>query len=705
MFFKIEEVVSLDGLPCYGRSYLMATMTHRNSFALDILHHPCPSFAETDWHKALDRADDESAWKAFVRSVRQGPPRTRSEYDLPEFFRAFHGTNIGFQGGHQLDPDQVVDQHYVGVYGIEHRFEGEIDWRHDPTRDWGERQTREWQVQFNRLYQWVPLADRYRETGDPRYARAFENELRSWVRQCPRPKDNGMGLPGCWRLIEVGIRAGWTWPYALETFRKSEVVSDEAIWLMITALHEHGMHLLLWPTKRNFKAMESNGLTHVGAMFPEFRLAHTFLTTGLDRATAELERQVYPDGLQDELAPSYGIVTLTNLYSAVRAAEPHETFGTEVPRRTWERLANMARALGHIADPDGRLPAIHDSGPQDVTALYAHFFPSPDSDDAAAPWQRTGVDLLPWAGWAILRRPDRYALLDAGPWGTGHQHADALQLLTHAHGRWFCIDPGKPIYNRSALTQYMRSSEGHNVVLVDGRRHRPDPLVRMATEPWPMAAQEVTPALFLTAAQRRATTLEEEGLPVSFQHERVVLDVAELGWVVYDRLHSEDEEPHRWEWLWHLGVERVDLRKEDGGRTWAHALYKGGPGLEIHPIGHGVSLNVAQGQTEPKPRGWQAKGKGDSPTPTPTLSVETGPLPGAVAMLTLLLPHQGEDAPGLDINEALVSPNDTRITIERAGCRFALHLTGDECVETMAFSLPNGEDVSLELESHRFSVG
>src|SRR5690606_26980068 len=109
------------------------------------------------------------------------------------------------------------------------------------------------QVQLNRHYQWVPLADRYRETKDPKYARAFERELRSWVRQCPRPDGNGMGLPGCWRLIEVGIRAGWTWPYAFETFRHCPEVTDEAIWLMACALHEHGMHLLLWPTGRNFK--------------------------------------------------------------------------------------------------------------------------------------------------------------------------------------------------------------------------------------------------------------------------------------------------------------------------------------------------------------------------------------------------------------------------------------------------------------------
>ncbi|MFW6039207.1 MAG: heparinase II/III family protein [bacterium] len=677
-----------------------------------ILQHPARTFVDTDWHRALDRDDSDGACDAFIRAVRTGPPRTRSEHDIPALYREWFDTpGIGFQGGHHLDPDMVVEQRYIGVYGIEHQFLGEIDWLYDPTRDWGDDQTAEWQVQLNRHYQWIPLADKYRETGDAKYAHAFERELRSWVRQCPRPDDNGMGLPGCWRLIEVGIRAGWTWPYAFETFRQSEHVSDEAVWLMVTALHEHGMHLLLWPTGRNFKTMETNGLAHVGAMFPEMRMARSFLTTAIDRAVAELDRQIYPDGLQDELSPSYGNVALSNLYSAIRVAEQHESFGTEIPRRAFGRFSDCAYALGRIADPDAKLPPIHDSPSSAITDLFAHFRDHLDAERfAREPWCEPGVDHLAWGGWTIMRRnqPQRYSLFDAGPWGTGHQHADALQLLTYAHGRWFCIDPGKPLYNRSTITRYMRSSQGHNVVLIDGRRHGPDPQVRAVREPCPTAVHAsggngTAGAVYAVAAKRGAVTVDD-GPETRFRHERVVLDVAELGWLVYDRVQSDDDGPHTWEWLWHTSVERVAVLESQRG---AHLVYPGGPGLLIQPIAaerdaKAVHVNVTRGQTEPVVRGWHSVGRGDTPTPTPTVSVGRDAAAGPVAMFTLLVPAADESVPSVDVTEVRMSPDEASVALSAADARFRFAFTGGKVVERIDCALPSGDAVRLAIDPHTF---
>lgn len=665
-----------------------------------ILRHPHKAFEHTDWHQALDRDDSDAARDAFVRAVRTGEPRTCGEHDIPALYRRWlDGHEIGFQGGHWLDPDMVVNKRYIGCYGIEHSFEGEIDWLYDPTANWGENRTREWQVQLNRHYQWVPLADKYHQTGNAKYAQAFEEELRSWVRQCPRPDDNGMGLPGTWRLIEVGIRAGWTWPYAFEMFRRSEHVSDEAIWLMICALHEHGMHLLLWPTGRNFKTMESNGLTHVGAMFPELRMAHTFLTTGIDRVTAELERQVYPDGLQDELAPSYGIVALSNLYSAVQVARQREGFRTEVPRRVFERLADMAEAIGRIADPEAKLPPIHDSPAQNITGLWADFREHVDPKRfARQPWQANGIDHLPWGGWTILRREGRYTLFDAGPWGTGHQHADALQLLTYAYGRWLCIDPGKPLYNQSGTTRHIRSSAGHNVVLIDGRRHRPEPQVHVADAPWPTAVHDEG-TVHVVAAKRRAVTADDEA-ETRFWHERVVLEVAPLGWVIYDRLQAEDQHPHTWEWLWHIGADRVDVL--DAAQR-AHAAYDGGPGLLIETAGAlPVGISVARGDVEPKMRGWRSTGPGDEPTPTPTLRIESEPCVEPVGLVTLLVPAADEAVPRVQIAEADVTSQAADVTVNAAGQQFTFTFVGDDAVERVDCRLPGeaGKEISLAAHTH-----
>src|SRR5690606_25854641 len=106
-----------------------------------------------------------------------------------------------------------------------------------------------------------------------------------------------------------------------------------------------GVHLLHVPTGRNWKAMEANGLGHVGFMFPEFKFAKAMASTAVDRVLAEFERQVYDDGTQDELAPSYAVVSLSNFWALLCLAEARPMRDAGVPARAWRRCADMAHAL------------------------------------------------------------------------------------------------------------------------------------------------------------------------------------------------------------------------------------------------------------------------------------------------------------------------------------------------------------------------
>jgi hypothetical protein len=85
---------------------------------------------------------------------------------------------------------------------------------------------------------------------------------------------------------------------------------------------------------------------------------------------------------------------------------------------------------------------------------------------------RPGNTLLESQGLAILRRDDRYASLECGPYGGGHGHPDRLHLSLHADGRHWLPDPGTGSYVSRDLFWY-RSTLAHNAPLLDGASQPP----------------------------------------------------------------------------------------------------------------------------------------------------------------------------------------------------------------------------------------
>jgi hypothetical protein len=85
---------------------------------------------------------------------------------------------------------------------------------------------------------------------------------------------------------------------------------------------------------------------------------------------------------------------------------------------------------------------------------------------------RPGNTLLESQGLAILRRANRYASLECGPFGGGHGHPDRLHLSLHAAGRHWLPDPGTGSYVTRDLFWY-RSTLAHNAPALDGLSQPP----------------------------------------------------------------------------------------------------------------------------------------------------------------------------------------------------------------------------------------
>jgi hypothetical protein len=129
--------------------------------------------------------------------------------------------------------------------------------------------------------------------------------FRSWVRQAIVPEKAAGNETLCWRTIEAGIRMGGAWQWALHSFYRSPHFTDDLLVDWYKSIYEHGRRLRLNHRTHNWLIMEMNGLAQIGILYPQLRDAPAWRAYAFARLGEELDRQLYPDGLQYELSTNY----------------------------------------------------------------------------------------------------------------------------------------------------------------------------------------------------------------------------------------------------------------------------------------------------------------------------------------------------------------------------------------------------------------
>ena len=548
---------------------------------------------------AVAQADWAAAKHAFAEHLRN---RTAPGW-------TFDPHRAGADPRRRFPGAEKVLAHRLGSIGIEWQFGPAIDWAFNPTTEPGSKwpANHEWTWQLSRHPMWLELGRAFHATGDEKYAAEFVAELKSWVRDCPVPAKCDNKAFSRWRTIEAGIRAGSVWPEVYHLFLAATSFDDEALVLMVKSYAEHARYLMQYPTHGNWLTMESNGLYHSGALFPEFKEAQVWRETALGRLRHELDGQVYPDGAQIELAPGYHGVTIQNFLGPVNLAP---LTGFEVPKDYTAAMEKMFDYLLFSMQPTRRTPALNDSGAGDVSRWMetgARLFPGREDfrwvatggKEGKAPGQTSYQ--FPYAGQFIFRSGwDRSALwlcMDGGPFGFGHQHEDKLGVTVTAFGQALLVEGGVYTYDASDWRRYVLSSRAHNVVLVDGleqnRRKEPRETYVVKTP---------LPHLWETnAAFDHAVSVYNEGwgpkaLRVARQARHVFFVKPDL-FVVADELEPADDQPHTYEALFHLDAPEV---KVDGLQV---ATQNQGPNLTVMAFGaDGVS--IVKGQKDPVVQGW-----------------------------------------------------------------------------------------------------
>jgi len=587
------------------------------------------------------------------------------------------------------EADRILQRDLPSV-SVRHKFDGEIDWTLNPIN------YREWPWQLNRHAFWVTLGRAYWATGDEKYAKEFVYQMTDWVRKCPVPLDKSGNDTPTWRTIEAGIRMGQTWPEAYYLFLTSPSFTDDAIVTMLKSFAEHARHLMKWPTSANWLTMECNGLMHVGVLFPEFKEAADWRKTASNRLYKELDRQVYPDGAQIELSTGYHQVSLSNFIGAWEIAHLNDV---PLPE---DYVAKMGRMFDYdleVCMPNWCLPGLNDAGLTDVRSMLARglsFFPQRSDYRWVATSGKEGTKpaigsiALPFSGHIVMRTgwepQDLYMLFDAGPFGYGHQHEDALSFAIYAYGKYLLVDPGNYAYDSSEWRKYVLSTRAHNTIMVDDLpQHRAGRPRQEYVLERPMPIKWASGAKFDYASSSYDDGYGAENA-VKVEHARSVLFVKPEYWIVVDCLTPADDKPHKYDSMFHLDTPPsppltkggqgglgadVDASSKSVRTTNADAA-----NLTILPLaGADLTVSVISGQETPVVQGWMPFAPYKCrPIPTPIFETTRS---GPTSLAYVIYPTKaGEKCPVEKVEPLAVTPPSPPLLREgEGGCARAVGLS------------------------------
>lgn len=392
---------------------------------------------------------------------------------------------------HLIEPSMSAPEAFLGK---------KINWECNPVDPNEPNFTKEWTwCNVNRMPFWNTLGRAYWATLDEKYAKEWVEQVISWVNDNPVPMDQEPGATLCWRSIESGIRMAGSWMNAYYYFLLSPSFTPDAHLSFVKGVIEHGQRLekiaVEFPQRSgNWVTSECNGLGTIGILFPELRKAEDYKNVAFDRLNKELDKQVYPDGAEVELTPSYHQVSRTNFLELAKLAQKNNI---PVPAGYLDKLKNMYEFNLNLMAPNGILPPFNDAGPTRATSSLKEAYEIWKDEEflfgatLGKEGKKPAYDsyYFKWAGYYVMRSgwklSDNCLYFDAGPVGYGHEHEDMLNLYLYSNGKILLTEPGTYTYDLSKWRKYILSTPAHNTIIVDGKgQHRGDiPESRLIKEP------------------------------------------------------------------------------------------------------------------------------------------------------------------------------------------------------------------------------
>jgi hypothetical protein len=325
-------------------------------------------------------------------------------------------------------------------------------------------------VWLNRLYFLLPIAQRFFQTSEEKWAKLWFGYFSDWVRANPYTDS---GLP------DARLRTKYTWFDMQITWRLLVMIHSvrllggssfmkrrqwrlvyEAIDLHSRCLYKeasvsfanqtgHGNHFL----------QHGTALIYTGVLFPELPGAEDFIALGRKIVKEQLDREILPDGGSIEGSPSYSHFIARLYVDAYLLLKDNKLPAIPGLKRG---ILRQYRHLAAMASPKGLTLQVSDSYSMDAAqdlAIVRRVFPLPKSYPVRSVC--FGDSRM-----VVLRGRAVSAYVDAMPDESHHIHPGKPNVLVYAGDEPVLIDSGCSSYDRELWQSWYRTEAAHNVLTV-----------------------------------------------------------------------------------------------------------------------------------------------------------------------------------------------------------------------------------------------
>jgi Heparinase II/III N-terminus/Heparinase II/III-like protein len=325
-------------------------------------------------------------------------------------------------------------------------------------------------VWLNRLYFLMPIAQRYFQTGDEKWAKSWFSYFADWVRANPymdeglagareRTKFTWFDMQITWRLLvmihSVKFLAGSTFMKRKHWRQLYDAIDQHSRCLYREASASlakqtgHGNHFL----------QQGTALIYTGALFPELPGAEDFVATGRGIVKQQLDSEILADGGSIEGSPSYSHFIARLYLDAYLLLKDN---GLPAIPGLQQGIKRQYRHLAALATPQGLTMQVSDSYAMDVHRdldIVRSIFPLPKSyPNRSACFSDSQM--------IVLKNKRLSVYVDAMPNKSHHIHPGKPNILIYVGNEPLLIDSGCPSYDRELWESWYRSAPAHNAVTV-----------------------------------------------------------------------------------------------------------------------------------------------------------------------------------------------------------------------------------------------